>query len=294
MGVDNNLKIYDFFLWEYQRRNQKYRDDFDHYLSVREHHINELPFQDEFKEEFWKHRDMKFDILRLFAIKDELISREGIDKQCRKKIILAKRNLYVNLLYFTSMHGIQPKNYKDGQDSKLILKKAIAKDQGFFLSYSDIRYPKIKSKVIRANEVEVEISINLANPIRQILAEVEKIYYDQRTSNESDDFFGKGELVFESWSELRKISIRSRSGQDSKKKRVRADILPRACGLFLHEYCRENKCKKIDALNYFSENIVQQVLGFPDKSSYTDTSTLLKYMDNANMCIRNVEIIPIK
>jgi hypothetical protein len=202
MGVDNNLKIYDFFLWEYQRRNQKYRDDFDHYLSVRDHHISEFPFQDEFKKEFWRKHDMKFDILRLLAIKDELINREGIDKQDRKKIILAKSDLYVNLLYFTSRHGIQPKHYRDGPDSSLLIKKAIEKDNEFFFS-SDIRYPKIKSKVIRAKEEEVEILINLANPLRQILAEVEKIYYDQRTSNKSDELFGKCELIFKSWSKLR-------------------------------------------------------------------------------------------
>jgi len=290
MSKGDNVKIWDFWLWEYQRRNLKYREDFDRFCRFREHHVEELTRDGKLSADFWNKHGLNVDALRLRVIKEEFIDNTIVDKEFRKKCIEAKRDIFLLLKIFVGSHGIMPKDYNDGPNSKDILEKAKANDIAFFANSEIVRYPKLSSKVLRSSGKKVIVELDLSQTIKVVLAEIEKIFFDEKTADKEDDLFGESKYVFDAWEKLRKIELKASFGNTKKKRRIRADILPRAFGLCLYDNVGKNKSKGVAE---FAQNIVQNDTVLSMKKSKNDDSHLFKLMENARECVKKVQIIPL-
>lgn len=290
MGKDDNVKIWDFWLWEYRRRNQKYKDDFDRYMRFRNEHINSLAENGVLNEEFWNKTRIENDVLRIQVLKEEIIDNPGVPKSFKKKTIKAKRDLLLLLKIFTNSYGMLPHDYNEGLSSEVVLEMAASKNVDFFIKYSRKSYPVLVSKVLNKIGNILNISIDLSEPIEKIKLEVEKIYFDERSSNEDDQLFGKSDLVFDPWIKLRKIEINDSIKKGEKNRRIRADYLPRALGLYLYDNVGENIERDIANI---VENKLQINHEFSKIKSKDDVSRLFKLFDNARRCISDIRIIQI-
>ena len=257
-----NLRHTEFWIWEFMRRNEQYRKEYNEIIrALRE--ISSYGDAQRPSEELIEYYLCGLDIA------DELDLNVSAPKQARIKL---KDMLGI----FLSKYRRYPRDPELGFNSDDILKDVLSRDQIIINSFVSFTIPELRTKLVKQAEEKLLLYVNITTPLDLVLKEVK---YHYLKSSSMLDYISDGEhekQAYAALTEIREYHVQGKGDISSsyKKKRNITKAYARAIGIWIYDYAQSNSNKITHAIEALLEKYGKslEALG----KTYTDEQRIRK------------------
>lgn len=215
---ERNFRHKEFWLWEFARRNEGYRRDYDAFVHIWEQFT---PIKNYRRE----------DIFATLVTLQGYAHLDLVEPTKRNKIHAHFPDITKAISGFAEKYGRSPKDYAAGCGAEEIFVALLAGDESMLDNYTDYERRPVATEHEELGSGKVQLVMDINRSLEMILKEVTAIYYDCKYQDPESK---SRREVDQARDDCTRQAVKEAGG------RTRSANLPRACGLWVYDHMANN------------------------------------------------------